>query len=239
MAFDRGEKIIAAAPGAKLSPFDWESFEIGQILYSTTVRRGEFAEDAAERAQLQVEAWSDAQLEAKRAIFVTHRALTRSNEPLPEMPRTPVILTPSADESEDQDIDDDEDHAFAGKPSPDAGDRITVTYGVEHFAPIPYNSFNVGGQFYTVNVLRRETATEAYLRAWGVVKQLAERQFLRDAAKFQRVIQQQEQAKLKSRHPGLGKPNESSLLSGEYLSKGEELQIEKELQLERSRTRWK
>ena len=186
------EKIIATYPVEKFSPFDYESFEFGGIFLSTTLRLGEFAKEAFERAQTLVEGMANIQFNIKRQLFLQHRGWAHQPTAMPELSKSPIVFSHGAngdaDEMDDEffDDDDDEDRAFRPKRTPDAGDKLTVCYGVERFAPRKYESFEIGGQFYTTYVSRKETAMDAYERAWQVLAQVAERQFIVKCRSFHR-----------------------------------------------------
>ncbi|MFM7010131.1 MAG: hypothetical protein ACKO0Z_12510 [Betaproteobacteria bacterium] len=176
----RDEKIVANYPMEKFSPFDYESFEFGGIVYSTKVRQGEFVEEAFERAQKAVTEFAVAQFNIKRQMFLDHRKMAHSPELIPALDSAPIIFTPSPDEAEDDayQVDEDEDNAFRPKATDDAGDKLTLCYGVEKIATIKFKSLEIGGQFYTTTVRRREVVADAYQRAWLVLSQVAHRQFI-------------------------------------------------------------
>lgn len=193
----RQEKVVATYQVEKFSPFDYESFEFGGIYYATTPQPGEYVEEAFERIQLEVQGFANVQFNVKRALFLKHRGWAQMPDTMPALPTSPVIFTHpvNSDEMEDEFLDDDDDpdsdRAFAPKRTLDAGSKLTVSYGIESFSPFKegprkYDKLQVGGQFYTTYVGRKETALDAYERAWRVLEQVAERQFIVKCRSFHR-----------------------------------------------------
>lgn len=61
---------------------------------------------------------------------------------------------------------------------PIKGDSITVTWGVQTFSPVSYNSFSVGPFSITTVIKDDETSKQAYERAWAYLTKLAEASYL-------------------------------------------------------------
>ena len=191
----KSEKIVASYTVEKFSPFDYESFEYGGIYYATQPMPGEFVEDAFERVQVLVQGFANIQFNVKRLAFLKHRGWAHDPHTMPELEKSPIIFTHPINgfemEDEDDEIDPDDERAFQPKRTPDAGSKLTVSYGIESFSPFregprKYDKLQIGGQFYTTYVGRKETALDAYERAWQVLQQVAERQFIVKCRSFHR-----------------------------------------------------
>lgn len=58
-----------------------------------------------------------------------------------------------------------------------SGETVTATWGEERFSPVQYNTFGVGPFSFTTVVREGETAEQAMIRAYAVVKSTAEKFF--------------------------------------------------------------
>lgn len=63
-------------------------------------------------------------------------------------------------------------------------EELTVCYPEQSFAPIPYNTFKVGGIYYKTFVRENETPEQAFERAWAFLEAQARKQFSKVAHDF-------------------------------------------------------
>lgn len=63
------------------------------------------------------------------------------------------------------------------EPDDEGGDEITITFGAQKYAPIQYQSFDIGP--FTVRTVRRpgETFAEVYARVAPELRAMAEQEF--------------------------------------------------------------